>query len=194
MARKRRQPRAARVAAKRQLIDEAAALLLAAIVLLDGPRRWSRRAYALDGRGRSVAVDDPRASRFCLAGALLRAEHLANATPMPIRTDPAPEVDDLLAPIVPPDAPTRLHLALNVLAVASGLELQKLGMRFRFLNLDADERVPTVLHRPLLLGLHPKARFVNCEQALEMALGIVAWIAKDDDRVDESIWDEALRR
>ena len=73
--------------AKRKLLAEAAILTEAAGLLLDRPQRWARRAYALDGRGRSVAVDDVRASRFCLAGALLRVEHNLRGVPCPLRTD-----------------------------------------------------------------------------------------------------------
>jgi hypothetical protein len=187
---RRRQPKKTRINAKRTLIAEADALLLASSLILDSPHRWARRAYALDARGTSVAVDAPHAARFCLSGALLRAEHDLHRTPMPLRTDDAPDVDDLLEPLLPEGAAPRLHLALQALALASGWELQKLGIRFRLFPADSQEQIPTLLHRPLLLGLHPRSRFRHCDHALATALSILHWIAKDDERVDQAIRDQ----
>lgn len=192
MTRPRRKPKKARITAKRQILDEASTLLLTASVILSGPQRFARRAFALNGRGRSVAVDDPSAARFCLAGALLRAEHDLHDAPMPLRTDEADDVDDLLRPVLPESAPLRLELAMHLLAPAAGWELQKLGLRICFVEADPEEKITTDLHRPLLLGLHPKARFSHCENAIAMALGMAIWLSKDDERVDRVIRDEAL--
>jgi hypothetical protein len=191
VARPRRKPKTARIKAKRQILDEASTLLLGASVILSGPQRYARRAFALNGRGRSVAVDDPKAARFCLAGALLRAEHSLHGTPMPVRTNEADDVDDLLRPVLPHSAPLRLDLAMHLLAPAAGSELQTLGMQICLVDGDPSE-MTTDLHRPLLLGLHPKAHFSHCENAIAVALGMAIWLGEDDERVDRAIRDEAL--
>jgi hypothetical protein len=112
---------------------------------------------------------------------------------MPLRADDAPDVDDLLEPLLPEDVAPRLHLARRVLALASGWELQKLGIRFRLFPADSQEQVPSVRHQPLLLGLHPRARLRHCDHALASALSILRWIAKDDERVDKAIREQARR-
>lgn len=186
---RRRHPKHSRIRAKRELAGAASALLLRACVLLDKPARLSRKAYALNARGVSVSVDDPSAARFCLAGALLRAEHLMHGTPMPTRTDPGPNVNDLFQPILPTDAPRRVSLALQLLAVSAGFSLRELGARIHYLNPEDDEIAPSALHRPLLLTSHPRARFRDCERALTTALGISAWISADESRLDASLLD-----
>jgi hypothetical protein len=182
---------AKKLGAKRELLTDAATLTEAAGHLLDGPQRWARRAYALDGRGRSVAVDDPRASRFCLAGALLRAEHTLRGVPCLLRTDESPDVDDLLEPILSPEASPALRVALEFLGLFAGFQLQRLGVRFA--ATDAGERpLPAMLHRSLLLGLHPRARFAHCQAALVASETALRWIAADDGRIAIAISDEAI--
>ena len=192
LARPRRKPKTARIKAKRQILDEASTLLLGASVILSSPQRFARRAFALNGRGRSVAVDDPSAARFCLAGALLRAEHDLHDTPMSLRTDEADDVDDLLRPVLPESAPPRLDLAMHLLAPAAGWELQKLGVRICVVEADPEEKITTDLHRPLLLGLHPKAHFSHCKNAIAVALRMAIWLSEDEERIDRAIHDEAL--
>jgi hypothetical protein len=178
--------------AKRKLLAEAAILTEAAGLLLDRPQRWARRAYALDGRGRSVAVDDVRASRFCLAGALLRVEHNLRGVPCPLRTDERPDVDDLLEPILSPDASPALRLAFDVLGLFAGFQLQRLGVRFVAVEASDERPLPTMLHRPLLLGLHPRARFAYCQAAFVASETALRWIAADDERIATAISDEAI--
>lgn len=160
--RTRRQPRAKRLAAKRALVAEARALIEGVQELFASPARFARRAYALDSRGRSVAVDDRRAARFCLAGVLLRAEHDLHGTPIPMRTTETVDEDDIFLSPVPPEAPGRLVVALSALAMASGYLLQSHGVRFRYVEAEEKARFATTLHRPILLSLHPRAGF--CER------------------------------
>jgi hypothetical protein len=176
--------------AKRELLSEAAILMEAAGLLLDRPQRWARRAYALDGRGTFVAVDDPRASRFCLAGALLRVEHDLSGTPCPIRTDERPDVDDLREPILSAEASPALRLALECLGVFAWRQIQWLGVRF--VAAPNKRPLPTMLHRPLLLGLHPRARFAHCRAALVESEAALRWLAAGDARIATAISDEAI--
>lgn len=184
-----------RVDAKRQLVAESIVLLGDARGILSTPQRFARRAYALDGRGRSVAVDSPIAARFCLAGAVLRAEHAEHSVPMPLRTSDLAEEDDLLRPPLPAGASSRLQVAMSTLAMAAGFRLAEFGARFKVVDASATSELhPTTLHRPMLLGLHPRARFVDCLWALDGAVMILDWIASEDERLDRTISAEAIKR
>lgn len=190
-AKTRRPPKQRRIEAKRQLVGEAVELLEAAARLLDAPSHWSRKAYALSARGVSLRVDDPRAVRFCLAGALLRSEHLLHGTEIAICTDPRPEVDDLYGPVLPSECPRRLGLALEALSVAAERQLKKLGCPIVALEADesADRCLPTVLHTPLLLGIRRRARLADCQEAIKVARFYLGWMLIDESRLDKTISD-----
>lgn len=174
---------------KRVLVRDALELLTGAFMQLQKPQRWTGRAYALDGRGRSVRVDDPRAVRFCLLGALLRAEYDQHGTPIPIRTSEDPHVDDLLEPVLPPGSPLRLVFACEVLSAASLHELERLGITFvepPAEESDAATMPPlTRRHLPLLLSLHRWARHRINRSALYRAAAALALILGDAKRFDE---------
>jgi hypothetical protein len=174
------------LAAKRLLAAESAGLLLLAAELLRTPQRFTRGAYARDGRGRYVQVDDPAAARFCLAGAVLCAEHRRYGTPIPIVTSTDNEVDDLLRPVLPEAAPARLQLALEILAWSAKAELVRLGRSYREIEADpeATERVATVLHYPLLLGLDRRAGYRLAYKALLSAVRVLATFVPDDAHLD----------
>lgn len=179
---------------KRLLVQDALGLLTGAFMRLQKPQHWSGRAYALDGRGRPVRVDDPRAARFCLMGALLRAEHDQHGTAMPIQTSADPEVDDLLEPVLPPDAPARLILACDVLAAASFAELERLGVSF-VERTDAEVAAagtPALTRRqlPLLLGLHRRARHRTNLRALYRAAAALAIALGYSKNIFDGIADE----
>lgn len=182
---------------KRLLLAEAARLLLGAVALLDGPQRFSRRAYALDGRGASVRVDDPRAVRFCLVGALLRVEHLVSQRQMAIRTSEADDIEDLLRPVLPKGAPARLRLALEALSWASGRELEALSSQYEETSAKQARElaapIPTVSHLPLLLGLHPRSGYQRCSAALWEAATVLVTVGLDEKRVDRLVTDKMIQ-
>lgn len=174
---------------KRLIVRDALELLTGAFMRLQRSQHWTGRAYALDGRGRSVRVDDPRAARFCLLGALLRAEHDQHGTAIPIRTSEDPEVDDLLEPVLPPGPSLRLLLACDVLGFAALTELEQLGITFVEQSPEeAAEADPLALTRrqlPLLLGLHQRARHRINLSALYRAAAALAISLGDEKRFDE---------
>lgn len=171
--------------ARRRLMQDALDLATAASKLLDKPQRWARRAYALDSRGRSVAVDDPSAVRFCVVGALLRAEHDRWGTAAPNRTAAAAEIDDLDEPILPPEAPLRLRAALEVLCYCAVSELAKLGIVvLREAPSESAVAKPVIasrLHVPLLFGLHPSVHFERCQRLLLRTQVSLRVLLLDDD-------------
>jgi hypothetical protein len=60
---------------KLNFASDASWVVARALALIDKPMRWTKFAWALDSRGQWVDVTDQSASRFCLVGAVLRAEH-----------------------------------------------------------------------------------------------------------------------
>lgn len=48
-------------------------ILRDARALIADPKRWTRRAFARDGRSRQVDPQSPRAVRYCATGALFKA-------------------------------------------------------------------------------------------------------------------------
>jgi hypothetical protein len=179
------------IAAKRRLVGQSSGLLLLAFDLLRTPQRFTRSAYARDRRGRPVRVDDRSAARFCLAGAVLAAEHRRYGTAVPIATSPDIDADDLLRPVLPEAAPTRLQLALAIVAGSAKHELERLGRCFREVEPDSelDDRVPTVLHYPLLLGLDRRGGHRAARKALQSSLRVVGALYRDDGHLDQLIPD-----
>jgi hypothetical protein len=178
--------------AKRRVVWEATSLAYAAARLLDKPQRFVRRAYALDSRGRSVRVDDAHAVRFCLAGALLRAEHERHETEIPIRTSEVADEDDVLRPILPVDHAPRLRIALAALASVSRVELERLGITFVAVSSEEDEPAPTELHLPLVLSLHRSGGYEGCRAVLETTALVLALLLRDDARVQKLVADSDI--
>lgn len=150
-------------------------LLSSTLPLLERPHSWTRKGYALDSRGRQVRVDDPRATRFCLVGAVLRTEHDRTGDPMPVATDPGPQPDDLQLPVAP-DAPPHLALALTMLAIASVQELRSAGLLIR---VPLDSRL-TLWHVPMLLGLQRRTGHAEARNALIHAIELLEQFCVDD--------------
>jgi hypothetical protein len=75
------------VGRKRTLVAEAFALVARASQLIETPSRWTREHWALDARGREVALTSPAAVRFCLVGAVYRAEHELHGTEIVLAAD-----------------------------------------------------------------------------------------------------------
>ena len=144
-------------------------LLSDALSLLETQASWTGKGYALDSRGRQVPVDDPSAVRFCLLGAVLRAEHERSGDPMPLATGVSRDPDDLRAPVAP-DAPPHLALALDMLGTATMNEL-RLG---RLARRTLQGASPTLRHLPILLGLQRGAGHAQAADALVRAIGMVA--------------------
>jgi hypothetical protein len=180
--------------AKRGVVLEAAELAVAALQMIDKPQRFARRAYALDSQGRSVRVDDPQAARFCLAGALLRAEHDAFKTEIPLRSAESEASDDLLEPLLPPGCPLRLEVAMRILAHAARSQLEALGMSFREIDSSSEEarRSPTWLHTPLLLSVHTRGGHRGCRRALVLTTFALGQIMRNDDILDRLLPDESV--
>lgn len=183
---------------KRRVAHEALQLVLAALAIVDVPQRFSRRAYALDSRGRNVRVDDQRAVRFCLAGSVLRAEHEQFGTEMPIATSEEVDRDDLFEPVLPPTAPLRMRVALQALALAARAELEELGMQFTVVAEDDEPKrdrrqLPSTLHAPLLLGLHPNGGHARCRAATSTAAVALGRLASDDEMLNQVLPDKAVR-
>ena len=65
---------------KKALVSEAVPLAVRASRLIETPSRWTRDHWALDPRGRVVPLMSPQAARFCLLGAVFRAEHELHGT------------------------------------------------------------------------------------------------------------------
>lgn len=174
---------------KRLIVRDALELLTGAFMRLQKSQHWTGRAYALDGRGRSVRVDDPRAARFCLLGALLRAEHDQHGTATPIQTSEDPEVEDMLEPVLPPGSPLRLLLACDVLGFAALTELEQLGITFVEQSSEEAAESDTLAlaprQLPLLLGLHRRARHRINLGALYRAAAALAIALGDARRFDE---------
>jgi hypothetical protein len=145
---------------------KALVLLVDALALLESPRSWTRKGYALDGRGRQVAVDDPRARRFCTVGAVLRAEHERAAAPMPVATDPRPEIEDLYLPVAP-GAPPHVSLAIRMLGFAV-LE------RFRLTVKQQGETPLSLAHLPMLVGLRRDTGHATAITLLLRAIALLA--------------------
>jgi hypothetical protein len=182
------------LAAKRRLVHQAGGLILEGTGLLRTPQRFTRGAYARDRRGRSVQVDDPAAVRFCLAGAVLAAEHRRHGTTVPIATSPEDDIDDLLRPVLPEAAPTRLQLALEIVAWSAKHELERLGRSYREIERGSApaDRMTTVLHYPLLLSLDRRGGHRAAYNALLSALGIVGPLFRDDEKVNRLIPDASV--
>jgi hypothetical protein len=191
---KKPRPKKTSLERKRTVALQAVGLCVVGLTLIERPQRFSRKAYALDTRGRSVQVDDPQAARFCLAGALLRAEHERYGTEIARRTAESTEKDDLLEPVLPDDAPLRLRVALTVLAHAAQARLGDLGTRYELVEPSEKTTRPTELHLPLLLGLHPKGGHRACQAALRTTALSLAALTHDDDLLDRVISDSALDR
>jgi hypothetical protein len=68
---------------KRALVSEAVPLVVRASGLIETPSRWTRDHWALDSRGREVPLTSPQAARYCLLGAVYRAEHELHGTVIP---------------------------------------------------------------------------------------------------------------
>lgn len=153
---------------------KALVVLVDALLLLESPRSWTRKGYALDGRGRQVRVDDPRARRYCTVGAVLRAEHLRNATPMAVATDPRPEVDDLHRPVAP-DAPPHVGFALSMVGVAAleEIDASRLAIRRR----DATDKALSLRHLPMLAGLRRDFGYAKAISMLARAIALTAELA-----------------
>ncbi|MBA3842072.1 MAG: hypothetical protein H0X39_05545 [Actinobacteria bacterium] len=179
---------------KRLLAFEALLLSWSAARLIRRSQRFTRKAYALDRHGRSVRVDDKGAVRFCLAGALLRAEHNQSGIEMAQCTVASVEVDDLLEPVSPAGSPLRLHLALQLLAVASQEQLGEFGVTYRGIDPSAEQakRIPTYLHLPLILGLHPKGKHRVCLATLTRVAVSLAVLARNDELLDRVIPDHVV--
>lgn len=150
----------------------AVVLLSDALALLESPRSWTRKGYALDGRGRQVAVDDPRAQRFCTVGAVLRAEHERASTPMPVATDPRPEVEDLHLPVAP-GAPPHVSLAIRMLGLAV-LE------DFRVTVKPQGGPPLSLAHLPMVVGLRRDAGHSTAIALLLRAIALAAELAIGD--------------
>jgi hypothetical protein len=146
-------------------------LLADALTLLESQRSWTRKGYALDGRGRQVRVDDPHARRFCTVGAVLRAEHERNATPIPVATDPRPEIEDLDLPIAP-DAPFHVAVALQLLGVAALEELHVSGYTIR----RRDQSL-SLAHVPMVLALRRELGHTKATAVLVRAIALAAELA-----------------
>jgi hypothetical protein len=56
-----------------QVLAEAREILVRAADLIRPRGRWTRHVLARDRRGQPVAPTDPRARRWCMAGAVLKA-------------------------------------------------------------------------------------------------------------------------
>jgi hypothetical protein len=162
---------------EQQLAWRAIVLLAGALDLLADPKRWTRKGYALDSRGRPVRVDDPRARRFCAIGAVLYSEHRLSGEPIPVATDPAPEVDDLTLPVAPNAAP-HVGLALDALGYGALAELRANGFTFR-----PGESPLSLRHLPMLLGLSRRTGRREAVNVIVRAIRMVAGLSLHPERL-----------
>jgi hypothetical protein len=168
-------------------------LLTNALVLLSSSRRWTRKGYALDGRGRQVAVDDARAVRFCTIGAVLRAEHELTGEAMPVATNPDPEVEDLELPVGLRTA-THVRLALDALGFGSFVELEKSGQAPGLEQgpVSAEASV-SLRHLPMLLGLNRRTGHQQALNSIAHAISLIAETSTDTARLERMLtWSDRV--
>ena len=160
---------------KRALVSEAVSLVVRASQLIEIPgRRWTREHWALDGRGRVVALTSPQAARFCLVGAVYRAEHELHGSEIPI-------VD--VGEAMPP-RPLRVCLVLDVLAA---LCREDLARRFSIRFVEADdeeggEDADRIAWKdlPVAYNSSGRVRHRDALRALRMTLILLLYLQQDE--------------
>jgi hypothetical protein len=165
---------------ERQLAWRAIILLAGALDLLADLKRWTRKGYAIDGRGRQVRVDDPRARRFCAVGAVLLSEHRLTGEPVAVATDPAPEVDDLSLPVVP-DAAPHVGFALDALGYGALAELRANGVTVK----QTAEASLSLRHMPMVLGLTRRTGHREAVNVIVRAIRMVSATALRADQQEQ---------
>ena len=182
-----------RLSEKQVLVVDAASIVARAARRIGHPARWTKRYWALDGRGRVVRVDDPSAVRFCLVGALLRAEHELHGSEI-IYSDSrrdGPAVD-------PSFGPTRL--AFGLLAHLARAQLEERGMRFSHATTGESEPIegceaPPVVHPfdlPVLFNGFTGVGQADCLAMLIVAGHQLFLLNDTPELLDLAIADEAL--
>jgi hypothetical protein len=96
-------------------LSEARALLVRAKGEVTSPNRWTRGAYARDGRGRPTEPCAGKAVRLCASGALMVAEHEIHGTRITRRGRPGFYFETAEGDYVGPE---RFLIALEQLATA----------------------------------------------------------------------------
>lgn len=103
-------------------LEQAARIVERALELCGERSGWTKKYFARDRSSHPVPATSPRAARFCLAGALLRAGSEELGIELPTSLEPAapwtPETEE-------PDYPAALALAFHVCGELCVLLLQR---------------------------------------------------------------------